>query len=62
MSVSGQRSSAAAARSAARSSCRAPGNFVWRVERAASTHRCGSLQSQIVPRAHHIISSCSITT
>eukprot|EP00965_Chrysotila_dentata_P172376 5688662-Pleurochrysis_carterae.AAC.2 len=62
MSMSGQRSSAAAARSAARSSCRALGDVVWRVDCATGTHRCGSLQPQIFLRAHRGISSCSITT
>eukprot|EP00965_Chrysotila_dentata_P097062 3208353-Pleurochrysis_carterae.AAC.1 len=62
MSASGQRSAAAAARSAAHLSCRAPGKVVWRVERAAGTHRRGSLQPRIWPRAHRGISSCSITT
>eukprot|EP00965_Chrysotila_dentata_P075383 2489219-Pleurochrysis_carterae.AAC.1 len=62
MSASGHRSAAAASRSAARLSCRAPGKVVWRVDRTAGTHRRGSLQSHISPLAHRGISSCSITT
>eukprot|EP00965_Chrysotila_dentata_P089157 2944017-Pleurochrysis_carterae.AAC.1 len=62
MSASGQRSCAAAARSAVRLSWRFPGNVVCRVERVTGTHRRGSAQSQTLPRAHRGISSCSITT
>eukprot|EP00965_Chrysotila_dentata_P160081 5286155-Pleurochrysis_carterae.AAC.1 len=52
MSVSGQRSFSAAARSAALSIYRAPGNCVCRLDRVTGTHRAGSLQSHTVPRAH----------
>eukprot|EP00965_Chrysotila_dentata_P127851 4228030-Pleurochrysis_carterae.AAC.1 len=45
MSLSGQQSFAAAARSAVLSICRAPGKCVSRVERVTGTHRSGSLQS-----------------
>eukprot|EP00965_Chrysotila_dentata_P021375 707718-Pleurochrysis_carterae.AAC.1 len=62
MSASGQRSCSAAARSAALSICRAPGNCVCRLDSVTGTHRAGSLQSHTVPRARSGISSCSITT
>eukprot|EP00965_Chrysotila_dentata_P183687 6065004-Pleurochrysis_carterae.AAC.1 len=62
MSSSGQRNSAAAARSAARSNWRAPGKVVWRVDLATGTHLRGSLQSHTMPRPHRGISFCSITT
>eukprot|EP00965_Chrysotila_dentata_P208896 6184961-Pleurochrysis_carterae.AAC.1 len=62
MSASRQRSSAAAARSAARLSWRAPGKTVWRSDRATGTHRRGLLQSHTRPRAQRGISSCSMTT
>eukprot|EP00965_Chrysotila_dentata_P014267 472532-Pleurochrysis_carterae.AAC.1 len=62
MSSSPQRSSAAAARRAARSSWRRPGKWVLRVERSTWVHLWGSAQSHTTPLAHSAISSCSITT
>eukprot|EP00965_Chrysotila_dentata_P171236 5650672-Pleurochrysis_carterae.AAC.1 len=62
MSASAHRIVAAAARSAALSSCRAPSNWVCRVERSTGTQRAGSAQSQMVPRAHGAISDCSMTS
>eukprot|EP00965_Chrysotila_dentata_P028496 946335-Pleurochrysis_carterae.AAC.1 len=62
MSWSRQPIVAAAARSAARSTCRGPGNCVRRVDLLTGTQRSGSAQSQMMPRAHATISSCSITT
>eukprot|EP00965_Chrysotila_dentata_P045833 1523391-Pleurochrysis_carterae.AAC.1 len=61
ISASGHPSASAAPRRAARSSCLAPGNTVSRVDRVTGTHRRGSLQSQIRPRAQSGISSCSTT-
>eukprot|EP00965_Chrysotila_dentata_P129792 4290845-Pleurochrysis_carterae.AAC.1 len=62
MSVSGHCIAAAAARSAARSSWRGPSNVVWRDDRRTGVHRCGSAQSQTIPRAHGAMSDCSMTT
>eukprot|EP00965_Chrysotila_dentata_P139469 4611499-Pleurochrysis_carterae.AAC.1 len=62
MSVSGHCSTAAAARSAARSSRRGPSNVVWRDDRCTGVHLRGSAQSQTTPRAHGAMSDCSMTT
>eukprot|EP00965_Chrysotila_dentata_P122513 4049325-Pleurochrysis_carterae.AAC.1 len=63
MSASAHRMVAAAARSAALSSCRAPSKRVFRVlDRSTGTQRVGSAQSQMTPRAHGAISDCSMTS
>eukprot|EP00965_Chrysotila_dentata_P082796 2731715-Pleurochrysis_carterae.AAC.1 len=62
MSVSSHCIAAAAARSAPRSICRVPSKTVCRVERSTGTQRAGSAQSQTTPRAHGVISDCSMTS
>eukprot|EP00965_Chrysotila_dentata_P004998 164253-Pleurochrysis_carterae.AAC.1 len=62
MSLSGQSSTSAAARSAARSSCLAPGNCDERDERCTGRQSSGSAQSHTVPRAQRGISSCVTVT
>eukprot|EP00965_Chrysotila_dentata_P015090 499186-Pleurochrysis_carterae.AAC.1 len=62
MSSSPHSISAAAARRAALSTWRRPGNCVSRDERCTGTHLPGSVQSQTTPCAHSSISSCSMTT
>jgi len=61
MSVSTQSSSAATRRTAARSSCLAPGKTVSRVDRRTGRQSAGSEQSHTRPRANGAIWSCSIT-
>eukprot|EP00965_Chrysotila_dentata_P034152 1136693-Pleurochrysis_carterae.AAC.1 len=62
MSSSCQRSAAAAARRATRSSCLLPAKVVCRVDRRTGSHRLGSAQSHTTPLAHGAISDCSMTT
>eukprot|EP00965_Chrysotila_dentata_P164973 5447092-Pleurochrysis_carterae.AAC.1 len=62
MSSSCQRISAAAARSAALSIWRRPGNSVCRSDRRTGAQSLGSVQSHTTPQAHFANSACSMTT